>query len=500
MTPYRSIDDLHYGRLFPPGDRAGNIGEWVQLITTMFELANEMQDDGSRPPGRDIGIQAGYTYFGQFVDHDLTNDVTSLGDVASLEQLEGVGIEPEQILNRQTPHLDLSHLYGQGPGGNLSRALYEHGDVRLRVGERYRSNVRRRPATLPRSFDVALDNDLRPLVADRRASENIIIRQITAAFARLHNVAVEQWRSRATGPDDLFKRARLQTTWQFQWMVVNDYLATILHPDVYDRVFVRKQPSFRWQPPQVFCIPIEWSVAAMRFGHSMVRDAYTLSDKTDADLLTLLRVGLQAGPLPASFEVDWARFFQGAGPGALATTAQPIDTFISKGLYQVPMGTLKLFNSANLPELAKPVLESLKQGLRLPLITLLRGAAMRLPSGQAVANAFAVDRLSEAELTEDSERHTTRQGQILIDGGLTRSTPLWYYVLRDAEVRENGNHLGLTGSHLIAETIFAALQDDQESYVHLPESSQMPPVWEYGNKKEQFLSLSALFEAAPEFP
>ena len=185
MTPYKSVDSKHYGRLFPPGDRPDDISKWLLLITALWELANEMQDDGSRPPGRDIGIQAGYTYFGQFVDHDLTNDVTSLGDIASREQLEGIGgIEPEQILNRQTPHLDLSHLYGDGPGGQLSRALYEHGDVRLQVGEPFRSSVRRRAKPRDRSFDVALNNDLRPLVADRQLGDPEAIRAATEAVAR----------------------------------------------------------------------------------------------------------------------------------------------------------------------------------------------------------------------------------------------------------------------------------------------------------------------------
>ena len=92
------------------------------------------------------------------------------------------------------------------------------------------------------------------------------------------------------------------------------------------------------------------------------------------------------------------------------------------------MGTLELFNAADLPKLAEPSLKSLKQGLRLPLITLLRGAAMSLPSGQTVADAFQVPRLSEAELTQN-ERQITKQGQILIDAGLTESTPLWSYAI-----------------------------------------------------------------------
>jgi len=499
MEPFKSQDSAHYGRLFAPSPSPNGIGEWVRKCYALAKLADEMQDDGSRPPGPDIGIEAGYTYFGQFIDHDLTNDQTSLADLVSLDDLAPIRFEPEQILNRQTPHLDLSHLYGKGPEDKSSQDLYEPGSAKLRVGEPVRSRVRRTPPT-DRSIDLALGADSRPLVADRRASENIILRQITSAFARLHNAAVEQLRSQATGVTDLFRKASRQTTWQFQWLVVNDYLPTILHPDVYNRVFVRSQPLFEWKSPHVFCIPIEFSVAGMRFGHSMVRNGYTLSDETDADLEALLKVGLETGPLDPKFEVDWARFFQGAGPGALATTAQPIDTLISKGMFRIPMGTLKLFNSAAVPFTAAiagldPIIH-----LRLPLITLLRGAAMRLPSGQAVADGLGVSKLSREQLILDREGKISPQGQILLDHGLTSSTPLWYYLLKEAEVLENGNHLGLTASNIIADTIFAALRDDPESYVHQSSAIQMPPVWKWNNESRQFLSLSSLFEAAPDFP
>jgi hypothetical protein len=498
MTPYRSIDNLHYGRLFRPSHRPATFDQWIRLISTFTTLVNEMQDDGSRPPGRDIGIEAGYTYFGQFIDHDLTNDATSLGDVIALDAVKGASFAPEGILNRQTPYLDLSHLYGKGPLDPSSQVLYEDGDARLRVGTPAHSTVTRRG---PRdcSFDVALGPDLRPLLADRRASENIIIRQITAVFARLHNLAVEQWRDDATNVSDLFDRARIQTTWQFQWLVVNDYLATVLHPEVYQSAFVRREPWFEWQAPQVFCIPIEFSVAAMRFGHSMVRDAYVLSDETDADLETLLRIGLTGGPLDAKFEIDWARFFQGAGPGGQATTAQPIDTFISKGMFRIPLGTLQLFNSADVPFSVSisgldPIIN-----LRLPLISLIRGAAMSLPSGQEVAEVFGVARLSELQLTRDTDGKVTPQGQILLDHGLTKSTPLWYYILRESEVKENGSHLGRTASYIVAETIAGALRHDTNSYLNHSEATQMPPTWRLNSQETQFFSLSALFEAAADF-
>jgi hypothetical protein len=290
---------------------------------------------------------------------------------------------------------------------------------------------------------------------------------------------------------------------QFQWLVVNDYLATILHPKVYKRVFVRNDPLFKWQPPatHTFCIPTEFSVAAMRFGHSMVREAYTLSDETDATLAELLELARNKGPLDPKNEVDWARFFQGAGPGALATTAQPIDTLISQGMFRIPLGTLRLFNSGEIPHYAQVVgLDAHGViSLRLPLISLLRGVAMKLPSGQTVADAFSVAKLDEKQLTLDTKGEISPQGRILLDYGLTTSTPLWYYILRESEVRENGRCLGEVASNVVAETIFAALQDDPTSYVHLG-ANWMPPKWKWGTEERQFLSLSALFEAAPDFP
>ncbi len=483
MKPYKTCPDTYYARLFAPEKRWTNEDEWQTRLGNLARLVDTMVDGGGRPPFDDFAIEAGYTYFGQFIDHDLTNDSASLGDAMVLE--------PHEILNRQTPRLDLGHLYGRGPFHHEDSALYEKDDVRLRVGAEVESLIGVRGARR-RSFDLALGDDNRPLVADPRANENLILRQITAVFARLHNVAVEQWRGTTKNLHELFVRARRQTSWQLQRLLVEDYLATILQPDVYRQVFVAQKPRIEWDR---FSIPVEFSAAAMRFGHSMVRDAYLISNATEVKLPDLMRVGLSPGPLPTKFEIDWGRFFQGASPGGPATTAQPIDAFISAGMFQIPLDTLQLFNRAIMPPALK---ENTRPVLRLPLVTLARGMALRLPSGQTVAKKFGGKPLSEMELTRDSNGKLTPQGEALIECGLTKATPLWFYILKESEVRENGGCLGRTGSQIVAETFHAALKHDPDSYLnHL--ASDAPLFWNLGGQKRQLLSLAALFEAAPSF-
>jgi hypothetical protein len=236
----------------------------------------------------------------------------------------------------------------------------------------------------------------------------------------------------------------------------------------------------------------------MRFGHSMVRDAYLISNDTVVELDNLLRVGLRPGALDPTFEIDWGRLFSGAGSGGPATTAQPIDARISKGMYKIPMGTLQLFNPGHVPALVARDAKASVVELRLPLISLLRGIAMRLPTGQTVADKFGVKKLSATELTSDIDSRHTKRGAALKEAGLVESTPLWFYVLKESEVKQNGS-LGPTGSNIVAETLHAALRYDPGSYLNQPKTTVMPPVWKIGSERRQLLSLSALFEAALQF-
>jgi hypothetical protein len=443
---------------------------------TLEALVATMVDDKRRvcphfpPHWPEKLITAGYTYFGQFLHHDLTDDSSSLDDALRLA--------PEEIRNDQRPRFDLSNLYGDGPFVGRHMDLYESGDVRLKVGPKN--------GAMP-SFDLATSNGSL-LSADRRAGENVILRQMTAFFARLHNLAVEQFRSESDGnPQKLFARARLQMSWQFQRLIYEDYLPRVIDPDVYRAVFIENSPRVQWE---TFSIPVEFSAAAMRFGHSMVRAEYFLS-RTSRDLKLLELAGRSRDPrsLEPEWAIEWGQFFQSASPDLQAITVRPVSAKITKSLHRLPLPALHVFN------LGAPT--SSDGTINLPFLTLLRGAALALPSGQAVARAFGEPELSECELTCDCAGASTEQGEVLRAQGLLRETPLFFYILKESEVRAAGNYLGRTGSHIVAEVFHAVRKNDPDSYINRGETQKAWPYWELPNGRASCKSLSALFALTP---
>jgi hypothetical protein len=58
--------------------------------------------------------------------------------------------------------------------------------------------------------------------------------------------------------------------------------------------------------------------------------------------------------------------------------------------------------------------------------------------------------------------------------GLERSTPLWYYTLKEAEVLAQGPTLGPVGGRIVAEVILGLLQLDRASYLQTPWRPTLP--------------------------
>ncbi len=443
ITPYAPSPPQYYCRLFPADTRVVD----ENLLMAVRRLGETMR---SQPGGnRSSPIPAGYTYFGQFVDHDLTWDPTPLADANP---------EVGRIINQRTPRLDLDHIYGDGPGSTKDGSLYESDGASLRLGAVRLKNGQ--------PFDVLLDENQNPLLADPRNSENLILRQVHAMFVRLHNLAVQE-----LGANEDFEMARDRVRWQYQWLVRHDYLPRICAADVYAEVIRngRLQIDFR---ACGFSIPVEFAQGAFRFGHSMVRSQYVLNTDADealepgespilatVDLETIFAEAHRPGPLSPSRRVDWSRFLGVAQGRHRREFAMLIDTEIVGPLFQLPPERVFLFvRSMAATEISA-----------LPLRTLLRGAMTQLPTGENVAAALGLPPLRANSPPE--------VWKPLDDAGLTDATPLWYYVLLEAQLQTGGQTLGRLGSILVANIIENALREDPNSFLNRNAVGWTPPPW-----------------------
>jgi heme peroxidase len=400
---------------------------------------------------------AGTTFMGQFIDHDITFDLTSR---------LGQATDPASSPNFRTPGLDLDSVYGGGP--HASPELYEE----LRRGRRSERGIKFKVESggafedLPRQGNTAI-------IADPRNDENLIIAGLHTAFLLFHNNVVDlltkhpghftdnNGMTAVTGKSrpvassqDLFGKARQLTTSHYQWMIVHEFLPLFVGQAIVDDILKNGRKFYR---PEVAQIPVEFMGAAYRFGHSMVRPSYRANftslngepffgfifdpsqeNNRDPDDL---RGGFRA---PRRY-IGWQTFFD-FGDGNVKPN-KLIDTKISTPLFELPLAAI-----ATLTPPAEPPTS-------LPQRNLLRQVTWQLPSGQSIAKRMKVAALSSEDLEE-----LKGFGQ-----KLDESTLLWYYILKEAEIMENGLHLGPVGGRIVGEVIIGLLQLDRHSYL-----SEMP--------------------------
>jgi Animal haem peroxidase len=403
----------------------------------LVALANSMEDP--REPGTDPStvdefdnpdVPAGFTFLGQFIDHDMTRDTTPLTDQQA---------DPKGLRNFDTPLFDLGSVYGGGP--TVDKALYEADGKRLKL----------RPSPdgtpdLPRAADGTA------FVGDPRNDENHIVAQIQIAFIRLHNTLVAQGNSFAT--------ARRLTQWRFHWIIINDYLPHIVGPTMVEKVLQQtsKKTTFLgkyYKPknPNKPMMPLEYAVCAFRFGHSMIRPEYEMHDGSIVKIFGTAGQDLRgSNPLTADVKADWNYFFEipGIDPPDDRNMSRRMDTKLSKPLFTLPL-TVVPDDPGGLP--------------RIPSLgerNLLRGKRLGMPAGQDVARAMGVTPLTNAELG-------------LTEPGWGGKAPLWFYVLKEAELKHDGSHLGEVGGRIVAETILGILARDKSSYLNVQPSWRPAP-------------------------
>ena len=294
--------------------------------------------------GGDSGIPAGYTYLGQFIDHDLTFDRT---DVAL-----GTDITPAEMKQARSPALDLDSLYGAGPARPGSQVLPRRRPAPADGPHRGR---RQRPLAAHDGFDLPRTTPRKHARSSRtpRNDENLAVAQTHLAFIRFHNRVVGTLGSVPAA--QRFKEARRLVVKHYQWMIRHDYLPRICDAAVVDDVFTNGRKIFEVGAgaDQVPTMPIEFSVAAFRLGHSMIRRDYNWNKEFDdgSGALFLLFAfsgtsgdlgngcGCRATGSPTGGACTSSSRPRCRSPAGKFNRARRIDTLLSNPLKELPPGS-----------------------------------------------------------------------------------------------------------------------------------------------------------------
>jgi hypothetical protein len=378
---------------------------------------------------------AGVTFFGQFLDHDFTFDLNSR---------LGVPAVPEESPNERTPALDLDSVYGGGP----ARSPELHERRNRRVGARLRIENGGLFEDLPRTRNNVA------IVGDPRNDENLIISGFQAAMIRFHNNVVDLLaaRNRRDEPDEIYRRARRIVTWHYQWIVVNEFLPLLIGRERVDRLLASRAGVF---PTRVPFIPVEFQGAAYRMGHSMVRPSYRANfngirgaDPTaaGAPFFGMIfdpagegqadPVDLRGGARAPRRFIGWQTFFK--FDDASFRPNKRLDTTISTALFTLPVQTIAGAET---------------NPTSLPQRNLLRHLTWAIPSGQAIAAEIGAAPLTPTDLADIQPL------------GLADSTPLWFYVLREAHLQHEGLRLGDVGADIVGRVFIGMLELDRSSYL-----------------------------------
>jgi len=413
------------------------------------ETANPPDDEESS------AISAGYTYLGQFIDHDLTFDPAS-----SLDKQN----DPNSLIDYRTPRFDLDSVYGRGPDDQPY--LYQPGGLKMQLGRKLTGNpndpnARDLQRTAPENAPK------RALIGDPRNDENVIASQLQASMLRFHNRVVDF--TGATSISDAQQTVR----WHYQWVVLHDFLPTIIGRETLESILphlgskksiYEAKPDLRFYSPRNDpFMPVEFSVAAYRFGHSMVRPLYRL------------RLGLERIPIfssdpkirglvgfdefPADWAIDWRLFFDfGNNPPKFDPSriqpAYKIDSSLVNPLVDLPAAVAGPPHS-------------------LALRNLLRGVSMGLPSGQAVARAMCLPVIPDDKLKvgKATEADTPKKNPLLtkLSPRFADNAPLWYYILAEAQQQFKKNstpiRLGPVGGRIVGEVFAGLLLGDKHSFL-----------------------------------
>lgn len=405
----RPTGAARYGRMFPGLAPLGTDPQLLMRAGVDGGICDATAVLDRLDPGRDDATEAaGWPFFGQLIAHDITADRSPIMG----------GVDPEALRNARAPKLNLEMVYSDGPIG--SPYLFDlHDPAKFLLG--------------PDGGDVPRNQQGVALIGDPRNDSHLFALSLHMALLRAHNRIVDLLREAEVPEADVFDKARITLTWHYQWIVVHDFLPRLVGTELVEQVLAE---GGRWFAPPVgqAYIPLEFADAAFRYGHGQIRHTYRLVDGGPAVPLFPDLVGF--GPVPADRRLDLAQVFDLPGHPP-AQRAKRLDGRLAASLIGLPEQVTGAVDTAAYRSLA--------------VRDLLRGDTTALPGGEAVARLLGAD-----PLTSDELEQSWPQG-----------TPLWFYILKEAEHRGGGDRLGPVGGRIVAEVLIGLQRADAASYLSL---------------------------------
>lgn len=489
-----------FGRMFPALKPFAPDADTPTALADLAQLADAMLEPGG---GVDTTHGALYTYLGQFIDHDVTLDVQpqptaffSFGGTSARDPLLDPGGNP--VSDYETKKMDLSQIYGGGP--SVSPQLYASDGIHFLVPQNVNGVV-----DLPRNPDGSA------IIVEKRNDENQILSQLHVAMLLFHNAVAD-----ATGVKHTNNFTQLQrtVTRYYQWAVLHDFMPLLFGQQVISDVATGKHkvydPGADLTRP---IMPIEFSTAAYRFGHSLVRNAYSMNpvispNNKNARNTLFAGVGGATGPaggtgtpltpvgdlhggypLTLDHQIDWRNFhedlFDSSVPGAsLQVLKQPGGGdglhCIGQSMFGAPPGVPLVGTGAGLP-IGGPSGAQPSGSNSIQYRDFVRGLFYLLPSGQDVATAYGFTPIDPTVIVPSSIP------------GFSTGTPLFLYVLYEAYLNNQGSAttddfdntgtnadfqqamLGPVGAHICVDVLLSLIDLDPHGITH-GNFSPAPPI------------------------
>jgi hypothetical protein len=467
----------------------------LSRLATRMKECYPWPDLDTKPCTRDENenIPAGYTYLAQLVAHDLVQNMAPLPHIDN----------PEGFLRRdfRLNRMVMETIYGGGPAASPGpfalpeeahgeRCFLRLGHVMPRAGD-YRKEplVGQAPRDIPRARCPHL-SDSRPrkgtpdaFVADPRNDDHLILSQLTALFHEFHNIVcrhvLKATPAPTSGPrafhfERAFLLSRKIVARIYRRIVVEDLMSRLLEPEIFARYKDESRKFLDVPEAGDDRVPLEFSHAAFRFGHVMIRFSYTLNKilEEGASIRSILdrSSARQAHLLPVACDwiIDWKHFFETEPNGAGVTFSRGIRPYIGSG----PLTNDTYFDNSD-PSGALPDGGIFYRDL-------VRGADASLRSVASVIDKLPASDRQRCRLLSDAgyREHVLGEwlkyedpGRDAIDRGprflpadivsLSQDPPLFFFILFEAAHTQRGKRLGILGSTIVAEVVFAALEKER---------------------------------------